>query len=72
MPGKVNPVIPEAATQAAMVVTANHMLIAQAAGAGNLELNPFLPVIADRLIESIGLLTRACRMLARVRNPNAG
>lgn len=32
---------------------------------GEMALNPFLPVIADRLLESIGLLTRACRMLAR-------
>jgi aspartate ammonia-lyase len=47
MPGKVNPVIPEAVTQAAMRVAANHALILQACAAGSLELNPFLPVVAD-------------------------
>jgi aspartate ammonia-lyase len=64
MPDKVNPVIPEAATQAAMVVMANDQAIAVAAANGSLELNPFLPLVADRLLESIDLLTRVCRMLA--------
>lgn len=65
MPGKVNPVIPEAVSQAAMVVMANDQLIAQACAMGHLELNPFLPVIADALLESLDLLTNACRIFRR-------
>ena len=63
MPGKINPVIPEAVTQAAMRVAANHALILQACAAGSLELNPFLPVVADALLESIQLLGRGCQLL---------
>ncbi|MBN1593726.1 MAG: aspartate ammonia-lyase [Candidatus Coatesbacteria bacterium] len=63
MPDKVNPVIPEAVTQAAILVMGNDMEIAMAAAAGSLELNPFLPLIADCLLSSIDLLTRACRIL---------
>ena len=63
MPGKVNPVIPEAVTQAGMKVLGNHTALAQAVAAGSLELNPFLPLVADVLLESIDLLTRGCRML---------
>ena len=65
MPGKVNPVIPEAVTQAAMRVIANDQAITLAAAAGSLELNPFLPLVADALLGSLGLLTAACRLLAR-------
>ena len=65
MPGKVNPVIPEAVSQAAMSVTANHGAICQAAAAGSLELNPFMPLIADRLLGSIRLLSNAARILAQ-------
>jgi aspartate ammonia-lyase len=65
MPGKVNPVIPEAVTQAAMQVIANDQAITLAASSGSLELNPFLPLIADALLGSLALLTAACRMLAR-------
>jgi len=63
MPGKVNPVIPEAAAQAAMVVMGNDVVIAQAAAGGNLELNQFMPLIAHSLLESIDLLTNATRIL---------
>jgi aspartate ammonia-lyase len=63
MPGKVNPVIPEAAAQAAMVVMGNDMVIAQAAAGGNLELNQLMPLIAHALLESIDLLTNATKML---------
>ena len=63
MPGKVNPVIPEAAAQAAMVVMGNDVVIAQAAAGGNLELNQFMPLIAHSLLESIELLTNATRLL---------
>jgi aspartate ammonia-lyase len=43
MPGKVNPVIPEAVAQAAMKVMGNDLVITQACSSGNLELNPFMP-----------------------------
>ncbi len=62
MPGKVNPVIPEAAAQAAMVVMGNDVVIAQAAAGGNLELNQFMPLITHSLLESIDLLTNATKI----------
>ena len=65
MPGKVNPVIPEAVSQAAMMVMGYDSTIAQAAAAGSLELNPFLPLIAACLLESLLLLQRSCLMLRR-------
>jgi aspartate ammonia-lyase len=65
MPGKVNPVIPEACSQAALLVMANDAAIAQACAAGNLELNPFLPLIAHCLLESLDLLAGAARILCR-------
>jgi aspartate ammonia-lyase len=63
MPGKVNPVIPEAVTQAAMLVMGHDQVIAAAVAAGSLELNPFLPLVAHCLLESCGLLARSCRTL---------
>jgi aspartate ammonia-lyase len=65
MPGKVNPVIPEAVSQAAMLVMSNDMAIAAAAAAGSLELNPFLPLVADCLLGSLGLLAQSCLILRR-------
>jgi aspartate ammonia-lyase len=65
MPGKANPVIPEAASQVAMLVMGYDQVIAQAAAAGSLELNPFLPLIAACLLESETLLARACETLRR-------
>lgn len=62
MPGKVNPVIPEAVSQAAMVVMANDQCITQACSMGNLELNAFMPLIADALLGSLDLLTNACNI----------
>jgi aspartate ammonia-lyase len=62
MPGKVNPVIPEAVTQAALRVMAHDQTIASAAAMGSLELNPFLPIIADSLLDSLDLLEAACRI----------
>ncbi|NCB23176.1 MAG: aspartate ammonia-lyase [Deltaproteobacteria bacterium] len=64
MPGKVNPVICEAAAQAALRVMANDSVVAQAAFLGQLELNAFMPLLADSLLGSLLLLTQACRMLA--------
>ena len=66
MPGKVNPVIPEAVTQAAIRVMANDQAIAQAASMGSLELNAFLPIIADCLLESLQLLTAGCSIFRRL------
>lgn len=63
MPGKINPVIPEAAAQAAMMVFGNDQVITQAASGGNLELNQFMPLIAHCLFENIDLVTHACTML---------
>jgi aspartate ammonia-lyase len=63
MPGKVNPVIPEAVSQAAMAVMAHDQVIAQACAMGNLELNAFLPLIADALLDSLDLLRGSCRIL---------
>jgi aspartate ammonia-lyase len=63
MPGKVNPVIPEAVSQAAMAVMAHDQAIAQACAMGNLELTAFLPLIADALLDSLDLLRNSCRIL---------
>jgi aspartate ammonia-lyase len=66
MPGKVNPVIPEAVSQAALTVMAHDQAIALACSLGNLELNAFLPLVADALLDSIELLTNACSILRRL------
>ena len=66
MPGKVNPVIPEAVTQAALLVIGYDAAIAAAAGLGSLELNPFLPLVADCLLESLRLLAGADEVLRRL------
>ncbi len=59
MPGKINPVIPEAVRQAAYQVMANDQAITMGAQAGELELNAMLPLIADNLFNSLELLNRA-------------
>ncbi|GLF94422.1 class II fumarate hydratase [Streptomyces yaizuensis] len=64
MPGKVNPVVPEAVLMVAAQVTGNDTTVAIAGAAGNFELNVMLPVIARNLLESIRLLTNAARLLA--------
>jgi fumarate hydratase, class II len=64
MPGKVNPVIPEAATMVAAQVIGNDATITIAGQSGNFQLNVMLPLIADRLLESIRLLAAAARALA--------
>jgi aspartate ammonia-lyase len=63
MPGKVNPVIPEAVSQAAMLVFGHDSTLTNACASGSLELNPFLPLIAACLLESIDLLARSCDIL---------
>ena len=62
MPGKVNPVVPEAVSQAAMAVMAGDQAIAYACAMGNLELNAFLPLVADALLGNLDLLRNACRI----------
>ncbi|MFF1735683.1 class II fumarate hydratase [Streptomyces sp. NPDC058247] len=64
MPGKVNPVIPEAVLMVAAQVTGNDATVATAGAAGNFELNVMLPVIAKNVLESIRLLTNVARLLA--------
>ncbi|MFT9055358.1 MAG: aspartate ammonia-lyase [Ethanoligenens sp.] len=63
MPGKVNPVIPEAVTQAAYQIMADDMAITLAAQAGNLELNAFLPLIAKNLLEMLDLMRQSVKLL---------
>ena len=60
MPGKVNPVIPEAVAQTALHIMGKDQTITQACSAGNLELNQFMPVIADSLLDNLLLLNNAC------------
>jgi len=60
MPGKVNPVIPEAVAQIAIRIMGNDQIISHACSAGNLELNQFMPLIADALLENLSLLNNAC------------
>lgn len=65
MPGKVNPVIPEAVTQAALLAIGHDQTVTLACAMGSLELNPFLPLVAHCLLESFDLLARSCDMLRR-------
>lgn len=62
MPGKVNPVIPEMVAQVGIKVMANDLAITTAAAMGQLELNAFLPLIAESLLNSLALLTDAVRL----------
>jgi fumarate hydratase class II len=64
MPGKVNPVIPEATAMVAAQVIGNDAAITVAGQSGNFQLNVMLPLIADRLLDSIKLLAGASRALA--------
>ena len=64
MPGKVNPVIPEAVAMVAAQVIGNDSAITIAGQSGNFELNVMLPLIARNLIESIHLIANSSRLLA--------
>ncbi len=64
MPGKVNPVIPEAVAMVAAQVIGNDATITVAGQSGNFQLNVMLPVIAYNLLQSIELLGNAARVLA--------
>ena len=65
MPGKVNPVIPEAVIQVAAQVMGNDTTIMLAGQAGNFELNVTLPVMAYNLLQSIDLLGSAAEVFAK-------
>jgi fumarate hydratase class II len=64
MPGKVNPVIPEAVLQVCAQVIGHDATLAWAGASGNFELNVMVPVISRALLEQIHLLTRAAMLLA--------
>ncbi len=64
MPGKVNPVVPEAVCQVVAQVVGNDAAIAFGGAAGNFELNVMMPVIGRDLLESVRLLASAARSLA--------
>src|SRR5256712_5272497 len=65
MPGKVNPVIPEAVNQVAALVIGHDATVAIAGMNGNLDLNVMMPVIAHALLESIGVMAAAVRVFAQ-------
>jgi len=64
MPGKVNPVIPEAVAMVCAQVMGNDAAIAIAGQSGNFQLNVMLPVVAHNLLQSIEILANACTCLA--------
>jgi fumarate hydratase class II len=64
MPGKVNPVVPEAVLQVCSRVVGNDATIAWAGASGSFELNVQVPVIASALLESVRLLATSTRLLA--------
>ncbi len=64
MPGKVNPVIPEAVMMVCARVIGNDATVAWAGATGNFELNVAIPVMGNALLESIRLLSNSMRLLA--------
>jgi len=64
MPGKVNPVIPEAVSMAAAKIIGNDLTVTISAQNGNLELNTMMPIIAYTLLESIEVEANAAKALA--------
>lgn len=64
MPGKINPVIAEYATQCAMEVMAGHMVLTTALAQGNLQLSQFLPLAAWHLLDHLRLLAGAVNAMA--------
>jgi fumarate hydratase class II len=64
MPGKVNPVVPEAVAMVCAQVVGNDAAVAWGGGAGSFELNVMLPMLARNVLESIRLLANASRLLA--------
>ncbi|MGB3603877.1 class II fumarate hydratase [Gordonia sp. (in: high G+C Gram-positive bacteria)] len=64
MPGKVNPVLPEAVTQVAAQVIGNDAAITWGGGNGAFELNVYIPVMARNVLESVKLLANVSRLFA--------
>jgi fumarate hydratase class II len=64
MPGKVNPVIPEAVAMVAAQVIGNDATVVIGGQSGNFQLNVMLPVVTYNLLQSIELLANACTVLA--------
>ena len=64
MPGKVNPVVPEAVNQVAAQVIGNDAAVAFSGAQGNFELNVMMPVMARNVLESCRLLAAVARLLA--------
>ncbi|MEY4558830.1 MAG: hypothetical protein RL024_988 [Actinomycetota bacterium] len=64
MPGKVNPVIPEAVNQIAFQVIGNDITVTMASEGGQLQLNAFEPIIARSLMMNLVYLRKACQILA--------
>jgi len=64
MPGKINPVLAEAAVQTGLKVMSNDGLVAEAAARGTLQINEFLPLLAQALLESLDLLININTLLA--------
>ena len=64
MPGKVNPVLPEATLMVCAQVIGNDATVTLAGASGNFELNVMMPVLARNLLESIRLLSTSSRLLA--------
>jgi fumarate hydratase class II len=65
MPGKVNPVVPEAVCQVAARVIGNDAAVTVGGTSGLLELNVMMPMMAEALLESVRLLANSSRLLAR-------
>ncbi len=65
MPGKINPTQSEALTMAAVQVFGNDLAVAMANSQGNFQLNVYKPVILHNVLESIDLLSDACRSFDR-------
>jgi fumarate hydratase class II len=64
MPGKVNPVIPESVLMVAAQVQGNDVTINIGGLSGVFELNVMMPILAHNVLQSIGILSAACRLLA--------
>ncbi len=66
MPGKVNPVLPEAVNQLYFIVSGNNLTIEHCAAAAQLELGVMFPTIADRLIQSLKLTAQVLEQFAKL------
>jgi fumarate hydratase class II len=64
MPGKVNPVVPEAVAMVAAEVMGNDVTIGIAGQSGNFQLNVMLPLVADKVLSGIDLISNSCEALA--------